>query len=352
MSREQHEAYLESVLSKSLSSDNPSRETFKNGFGNSKSYYMDFKEKLLNQYNGKSLSTIKGSEIIENDYGECLKVTYKEKLDFKLKSTNIKKDIASDLKLLSGIGEGTEKKLKEQGYNDIYDLLEHDKYSTRAKEAIKFIDNECFINYYNNLEQVGKYSRKAKASILKAAGILDEANFKFMDIETVGLSSNVPVILIGVAEVDGKYITSHQYQIQNYHEETAILEAYFSHLDQSSVHVTYNGSTFDIPFIKARANYYGMKDKIKLMNQTHFDLIKFTRALWKDKLPNCKLTTIENYLNIPRDSDDVNGAYMADYFNTYLKEDNIGPLVPILKHNCRDIISLATFLMRIYEEVE
>lgn len=351
MSREQHEAYLRSVLSKSLSSENPSNETLEFAYKNSEYYVMEFKNQLLNQYQGKTLSDIEGSEIIENKYGECLKVTYKERIDFELKKSNIKKDMASDLKILDGIGEGTERKLKEKGFETLYDLLDHERYSSKAEKAIKLIENQCFINYYENLEAVGKYSKKAKANIVKCASILDEANFKFMDIETVGLSSNVPVILIGVAEIDGKYVKTHQYQIRNYHEEPAILDAYFSHLDSSSVHITYNGSTFDIPFIKARANYYGMRDKIDLMNQTHFDLIKFTRALWKDKLPNCKLPTIENYLGIPRDDDDVNGAYMADYFNTFIKEDNIGPLIPILKHNCKDIISLATFLMRIYEEV-
>ncbi|MDO5849975.1 MAG: ribonuclease H-like domain-containing protein, partial [Methanobacteriaceae archaeon] len=295
---------------------------------------------------------IEGGEIVENKYGECLKVSYREKIDFNLKKSDIKKDILSDFKLLDGIGENKEAKLKSKGYETLYDLLEHETYSTKAKELIDSLEGKCFINYYNKLEDLSKYSKKSKSRLIKSASILNGANFKFMDIETVGLSSNVPVILIGVAEINGKYIDAHLYQARNYHEEAAILESYFSHLDESSVHVTYNGSTFDIPFIKARANYYRMdKNKINLMNLTHFDLIKFTRALWKDKLENCKLTTIENYLNIPRDDDDVNGAYIADYYDTYLKENNIGPLMPILKHNCRDIISLASFLMRINEEV-
>lgn len=350
--REEHEAYLRSILSRSLSSENPSPETIAEAYKDSPSYFMEFKKDLLNKYAGKSILDIPGSAIVENKYGECLKVIYKEKINFKLQNRNIKEDILSDFKILPGVGVNKESKLKAEGYKTLYDLLEHATYSTKAEEIINSIENQCFINYYEKLNEISSYSKKSKSNLIKSASILNETNFKFIDIETVGLSSNVPVILIGVAEIKGKYIITHQYQARNYHEEIAILEEYFSHLNQSSVHVTYNGSTFDIPFIKARANYYRMeKEKIKLMNLTHYDLIKFTRALWKDKLPNCKLTTIEDYLNIPRDDDDVNGAYMADYFNTYLKEQNIGPLIPILKHNCRDIMSLATFLMRIYEEV-
>ena len=350
--REEHEAYLKSILSNSLSSENPSKEKIAEAYKDSKSYFMEFKRELLNNYAEANLLDIPGSEIVENKYGECLKVINKEKIDFNLKNRNLKEDILSDFKILPGVGVNKEAKLKSKGYKTLYDLLEHDTYSTKANEIINSLENQCFINYYDKLNEVSNYSKKSKSNLIKSTSILKEDNFKFMDIETVGLSNNLPVILIGVAEIKGKYIVSNQYQARNYHEEMAILEEYFSHLDPSSVHVTYNGSTFDIPFIKARANYYRMdKEKIKLMNLTHYDLIKFTRALWKDKLPNCRLTTIENYLNIPRDDDDVNGAYMADYFNTYIKEQNIGPLIPILKHNCRDIISLATFLMRIYEEV-
>ncbi|WP_225370765.1 hypothetical protein [Methanobrevibacter arboriphilus] len=39
--------------------------------------------------------------------------------------------------------------------------------------------------------------------MLKCAGDLEYDSFKFMDIETLGLS-NVPIILIGIAEMDKK----------------------------------------------------------------------------------------------------------------------------------------------------
>ena len=74
------------------------------------------------------------------------------------------------------------------------------------------------------------------------------------------------------------------------------------------------------------------------------------RNLWKDVLPNCKLTTIEEHIfNIKRD-DDVPGAYVPGYYQTYLEKKNIGPLIPIIEHNRNDVISLASFLMKIYEE--
>ena len=167
-----------------------------------------------------------------------------------------------------------------------------------------------------------------------------------MDIETLGLS-NVPIILLGIAEIKGKYIESNQYLLRNKEEEPALIEAYLTHIDEASVHVTYNGANFDIPFIRNRARYFGIDCKL---DQTHFDLMYPARNLWKNVLPNCRLTTIEEHIfNIKREND-VPGAYVPDYYNAYSISKNIGPLVPIIEHNRMDIISLADFLMKIYEE--
>ena len=195
------------------------------------------------------------------------------------------------------------------------------------------------------LKYLNKYPNSNNLT-LKSLSSLDPFNLKFMDIETLGLS-NVPIILIGIAEIKGKYIESNQYLLRNKEEEPALIEAYLSHIDEASVHVTYNGATFDIPFIRNRARRYRIDCNL---DQTHFDLMYPARNLWKDILPNCKLTTIEEHLfNIKRE-DDVPGAYIPDYYNTYLVTKNIGPLVPIIEHNRMDIVSLADFLKKMYEE--
>ena len=45
-----------------------------------------------------------------------------------------------------------------------------------------------------------RYSKKCRDNLIKCISLTDVENFKFMDIETKGLS-NVPIILIGVAEI-------------------------------------------------------------------------------------------------------------------------------------------------------
>ncbi|WP_405303272.1 ribonuclease H-like domain-containing protein, partial [Methanobrevibacter sp.] len=192
-----------------------------------------------------------------------------------------------------------------------------------------------------------RYSKKCRDNLLKCISLTDFENFKFMDIETKGLS-NVPVILIGVAEIKGKDIVCSQYFLRDYSEEDAVLDAYLSHLDEDSVHVTFNGKSFDVPFIKNRCTYNRISANLDL---PHLDLMHFAKNLWRDELPNCKLQTIEReFFGIER-KDDVPGQYIPEYYDTYLSEDNIGPIVPIIEHNRQDIISLAAFLEKMYEDV-
>lgn len=345
--REEHEAYLEKILSNSLSSANPSKEAYERAKLDSLTYFNNLKLGLMHKYDDWDLLDIEGSKVIENIYGETLKITRREKIDFSIENKReiIKHELASNLKLMPGIGIQTEMNLKEQGYNTFYDLLDHPRYSKNAEKLIEKIEKDCFIKEFKLLKGLNKYP-DSKNITLKSLSSLDPFNLKFMDIETLGLS-NAPIILIGIAEIKGNYIESNQYLLRNKEEEPAVIEAYLSHIDEASVHVSYNGAMFDIPFIKNRARLYRINCNL---DQTHFDLLYPARNLWKDKLPNCKLTTIEEHIfNIKRD-DDVPGAYVPDYYRTYLTTKNIGPLIPIIEHNRMDIVSLAHFLMKIYEE--
>jgi hypothetical protein len=168
-----------------------------------------------------------------------------------------------------------------------------------------------------------------------------------MDIETKGLS-NVPIILIGVAEIRGSRIVASQYFLRDYSEEANILEAYLTHLDEDSVHVTFNGKTFDLPFIKNRCRYNRIDADLNL---PHLDLMYFAKNLWSEELPNCQLQTIEKEIFGIERVDDVPGQYIPGYWDTYHEQNNIGPVVPIIEHNAQDIISLASFLEKMYRDV-
>lgn len=334
---------LKSILSKSLSSKNPSKETIAKAHLNSNSHFHDLKMRLLEEYQDKTLDDIEGSEVIETDSGETLKIIQKEKIDFKLKENDYKEELYKDLTIIPSIGESRAKKLKKEGYDDIRSLLEHDKYGKLALLAIEKIDKSPFSETFHMIRK----NSCSPNNVLKCVNALEDENFKFMDIETLGLS-NVPIILIGVAEIKGKYIESSQYLLREKEEEPAVLEGFMNHLNDDSVYVTYNGARFDVPFIKNRFSYYRLNYDYNLIN---YDLLYFARRLWRKQLPNCKLGTVEKHIFDIERVDDVPGSHIPGYYETYLKENNIGPLIPIIEHNRIDIVSLAKFLMKMCEEI-
>ena len=340
----EHENYiLNSILKSSPSSENFSFEEYRKV---SPAYYADLKEQLLLKYQNMKLTDIKGSKVISTPYGDTLKIVQKEKIDFKLAENNFKNQMNHNLKLLPKIGIKTEENLKKQGFDTIESLLHHDSHKDNAKSFLENMDDMSFMEIINLLNQ-NRYGKSCRDNLIKCVSIPDYENFKFMDIETLGLS-NVPIILIGVAEIKGNNIISSQYFLRDLDEEIAVLKGYFSHLDEDSVHVTFNGKTFDVPYIKNRLNYHRIDVDFDL---AHLDLMYFAKYLWRDELPNCQLQTIEKYKFGLERVDDVPGQYIPDYYNTYLSERNIGPMIPIIEHNRQDIVSLADFLMKMYEEV-
>lgn len=340
------EIYLEKMLSNSIGSANPSEEAKNKARKLSYSYFEDYKQSLMNEYADKSLDDIPNSQVISTSFGDTLKITHCEKINFKITDNNFKSQINSNLKLLPKIGIKTEQNLKSKGYTTIESLTNHDKYCDAASQFITQIDDLSFAEIVNLLDK-NRYSKKCRDNVVKAISLTDKENFKFMDIETLGLS-NVPIILIGVAEIKNDKIVSSQYFLRDIHEEPAVIEAYLSHLSEDSVHVTFNGKSFDVPYIRNRC----LSNRVDLnFRLPHLDLMYFAKNLWGDELPNCQLQTIEREMfGIEREGD-VPGQYIPDYYRTYLSEENIGPIVPIIEHNRQDIISLASFLEKMYEDV-
>ena len=312
----------------------------------SPSYFADLKEELLIKYDGKHLKDVMDCKVGNNSFGEYLKITTREKINFDIEDNDFKSQINHNLKLLPKICLKTEEKLKCNGYTTIESLKNHDRYSDIATKFLTNLEDMSYLEIIDLLDD-NKYSRKCRDNILKSISLKDREDFKFMDIETKGLS-NVPIILIGVAEIKGDSIISSQYFLRDYTEEANIIEAYLSHLDEDSVHVTFNGKTFDVPFIKNRCIYNRIQANMDL---PHLDLMYFAKNLWGDKLPNCQLQTIEQELFDIKRVGDVPGQYIPGYYDTYLEKENIGPVVPIIEHNCQDIISLASFLDKMYKEV-
>ena len=315
MYNESQENYYQKILANSISSMYPSEEAKQRAREKSPLYFEDLKQKLLVEFEGKKLTDIKNSKIISTDFGDTLKITTKERIDFKIEDNDFKNQINHNLKLLPKIGIKKEENLKDNGYDTIESLKNHDAYGNIASKFLDELEDMPFCGIMDLLDK-NRYSKKCRDNLLKCISMTDFENFKFMDIETKGLS-NVPVILIGVAEIKGRHIVSSQYFLRDYAEEDAVLAAYLSHLDENSVHVTFNGKSFDVPFIKNRCAYNRIDANLDL---PHLDLMHFAKNLWKEELPNCKLQTIEReFFGIKRKDDVRDNIFQDITILTYLR---------------------------------
>ena len=304
------------------------------------------REELLKKHEGTSVEDFFKGEEVETKYGTCYRITNHTSLKLNtIKPDKAKKRILQDLKLLRGIGESRERTLNNDGYRTIGDMVEHPRFGDSASHLLEVVE-ECDASRLS--ECIACRYPKSHPLMLCSSCFHETENLVFMDIETMGLK-DVPLILIGVAEMSGNDVEVNQYLLRNLHEENAAIDGFLSHLHQKSVFVTFNGQTFDVPYIKNRMYYYGIKQK---MTRDHLDLMHFSRRAWSDELPNCQLQTLEKYLFGMERHGDVPSSKVPSFYKTYLETGNIGPLVPIVEHNREDVVTLVKLLSRLYDEVE
>ncbi len=304
---------------------------------------LKFEKTLTEQYKDKSLEEAISGKVVSNDQGDCYEISSSCTSTFK-KATyeESKRIIISDLKVLSGIGPVSEQLLKKQGYATIKDLMRHPRWKKQALEYMKIIDNKEVDSIQKMLWQ---RLPKSHPLLHYLAGFCQDQDFAIIDIETLGLSER-PIILLGIAKPTKDHICTSQFLLRDIADEPGAIWALISKLEPNSSLITFNGRSFDIPYIKQRLAYYGLDAPLE---NPHFDILHFTRRALKHKLPDCRLDTVEKYIGIKRDIN-IPGALVPHFYETYLKTKNVGPLVPIVEHNKQDLLTLGSLFSKLYEE--
>ncbi len=181
---------------------------------------------------------------------------------------------------------------------------------------------------------------------------IDISKTVFLDTETTGLAGGAGtyVFLVGVGYFEGDQFCVRQYFMRDYNEERALLSALNDLLANFKAVVTYNGKTFDLPLMESRYIMSGMKMSLK--NPYHFDLLYPARRLWKRRLENCSLSTVErDILGVIREND-VPGYLVPEIYFRYLKTKDARALKQVFEHNLQDILSLVALVSRMCFLVE
>jgi len=174
----------------------------------------------------------------------------------------------------------------------------------------------------------------------------------FLDTETTGLAGGAGtyIFLVGVGYFEGDQFCVRQYFMRDYNEERALLSALNDLLANFKAVVSYNGKTFDLPLMESRYIMSGMKMSLK--DPGHFDLLYPARRLWKRRLENCSLSTVErDILGVIREND-VPGYLVPEIYFRYLKTKDARALKQVFEHNLQDILSLVALVSRMCVLVE
>ena len=170
----------------------------------------------------------------------------------------------------------------------------------------------------------------------------DPTRILFLDIETLGLTST-PVFLVGTIHLadDGRM---HLRQIfaRDYAEERHILEHFAGRVGDFDVIVTYNGKTFDWPYLRDRANYHAVR---LTHSPEHMDLLHEARRRWRHILPNCKLQTLEYHVCRRRRTGDIPGDMIAEAYHHYVKTGDARRMETVIHHNALDLVTMVELML-------
>lgn len=164
-----------------------------------------------------------------------------------------------------------------------------------------------------------------------------------VDIEAMGLR-DLPVFLVGFAEVTGEGINLRQYIAEHPDEEPALLEATVERLGGADLNVTYNGRAYDFPFLSARCTYCRVEWAESVR---HVDLLHGVRRRLGAGLPDCRLSTVEAELAGVDRRCDVGSDSIPELYKHYVASGNGRVLVPVLEHNLVDTAATALIYLEL-----
>lgn len=158
----------------------------------------------------------------------------------------------------------------------------------------------------------------------------------FLDIETTGfLSGSSQIYLIGCAYYSEENWTIKQFFASDSEEEEQIVSAFLEFASSFNFLIHYNGNTFDLPFIKAKAEKYNISYPFESMNglDIYRRITPYKNLL---KITDCKLKTIEEFLGIER-IDQYSGGELINVYKDYLSSHDYDLYHTLLQHNFDDM---------------
>ncbi len=309
---------------------------------------------LVEQHTGSKLEELfKNQRVIRNEMGQFLELFWEED-DFlsNLDLLTTKKKILSNLKTVFYIGENIEKKLLRRGVKTLNDLKIYKRYGKSANEMIRLIKTKDYSTLCKN-----KYIYDIDVSFcFKLEDLL------FLDIETLGLYDS-PIIIVGIGFFKNNKFHIREFFARDLEEEIAICEHLRSKiLPNFKSLITYNGKSFDIPYIANRFLYYFDENPMISDDDVpyeksntkyhHIDLYHNCRRKFKGMFDKYTLTNMEEkLLNWKRDNE-LPSSLVGMCYKRYMDNPQryIGLIKECIDHNYFDVYSMPLILKQLLNQ--
>ncbi|MGZ8502704.1 MAG: ribonuclease H-like domain-containing protein, partial [Candidatus Limnocylindrales bacterium] len=164
-----------------------------------------------------------------------------------------------------------------------------------------------------------------------------------LDTETTGLATAAGTVafLIGLGWWEGDRFRQVQLLLPDHAEEGALLDELARHVPPDAWLVTYNGRGFDWPLLVAR---YRMARRAAPAHDGHLDLLPIVRRLFRHRMDDARLQTVERSLLGVERHDDVDGWEIPGRYLGFLRGGPAEPLAAVVRHNDEDVRSLARLI--------
>ena len=165
------------------------------------------------------------------------------------------------------------------------------------------------------------------------------AGLVFFDLETTGLSGGAGTVafVVGFGRFEGSRFHVWQFVLPSFAGERRLLAAVTAAVSRAHTLVTFNGKSFDVPFMEMRWLYHRLATPLPRLR--HLDLLHPARRLWGPDTGG--LGGLENRVLGFRRRDDVPGFEIPSRYFDYLRSGDPAPLRGVLSHNRLDLASLA-----------
>jgi uncharacterized protein YprB with RNaseH-like and TPR domain len=168
----------------------------------------------------------------------------------------------------------------------------------------------------------------------------------FVDIEATGFIGNI-IFLLGVLSIEPEGAILKQVFARDYTEEKALLDLWLRMVTNHPTLVSFNGKTYDLPFIRDRIAFHRMNwDE----DPAHVDLLHLSRRKWKSRLPDCKLKTLEYHVCGRRRLGDIPSAEIPYVYHEFVRTGDPEEILKVFHHNALDVITMAELMLKLWVE--